>query len=184
MSFEANIFVNQIQRIPFQKLQEFLKRYENDIKELSFEDQRAIMNFLDRRYAVLQRLQQADMEKELMFNVILFKQLGSSRYLPREARESAIRELRTLEVVPMIESLGYIDSKDVESVLSQYHSKISPDIIVTLLINLPENKQIKFKLSRRIIIIFPIFIIIFLHKIYVSPNKYIRTLFIWLFRIL
>lgn len=144
MSFEANIFVNQIQRIPFQKLQDFLKRYENDIKELSFEDQRAIMNFLDRRYAVLQRLQQADMEKELMFNVILFKQLGSSRYLPREARESAIRELRTLEVVPMIESLGYIDSKDVESVLSQYHSKISTDIIVTLLINLPENKQIKF----------------------------------------
>ena len=144
MSFEANIFANQIQRIPFHKVQELLNKYENDIKQLSFEDQRAIVNFLDKRFEVLQRLQQTDMQSEMMFYCVLFNLLGSNRHLPKKAKISAINELKKLEEVIMIESLVYIDNKEVESVLSRYHSKIAPNIIVILLINLPDNKQTKF----------------------------------------
>lgn len=138
MSFEINIFINKIQRIPTPKVQELLRKHQSEIHELPYTDQNAILNFIEKRFHILQGMDQ----KELMFNMILFSDLGHKEWLPKQVRQSAIKELSNLELMPLIESLQYIKKSDIEAVLRKYHSQLQTKIIETLIINLPEKKQI------------------------------------------
>lgn len=138
MSLELNIFINKIQRIPTPKVQELLREYQEEIQKLPFNDQNAILNFIEKRFNIVQRMSQSD----IMVNMMLFQQLGGKSFLPRAVNQSAEKELMELELMPLIESLNYIDTNNVEAILRKYHSKLDPKIIETLIINLPENKQI------------------------------------------
>lgn len=138
MSLELNIFINKIQRIPTPKVQEMLREYQEEIQKLSFNDQNAILNFIEKRFNIVQRMSQSD----IMVNIMLFQQLGGKSFLPRAVNQSVEKELMELELIPLIESLNYIDTKNVEAILRKYHSKLDPKIIETLIINLPEDKQI------------------------------------------
>ena len=138
MSLELNIFINKIQRIPTPKVQELLREYQEEIQKLPFNDQNAILNFIEKRFNIVQRMSQSD----IMVNMMIFQQLGGKSFLPRAVNQSAEEELMKLEMMPLIESLNYIDTKNVEAILIKYHSKLDPKIIETLIINLPEDKQI------------------------------------------
>lgn len=138
MSLELNIFINKIQRIPTPKVQELLREYQEEIQKLPFNDQNAILNFIEKRFNIVQRMSQSD----IMVNMMLFQQLGERGFLPRAVNQSTEKELMELELIPLIESLNYIDTKNVEAILRKYHSKLDPKIIETLIINLPEDKQI------------------------------------------
>lgn len=138
MSFETNIFINKIQRIPTPKVQELLRKYQKDIEQLPFTDQNAILSFIEKRFNILQRMSQND----IMVNIMVFEQLGGRSFLPRGVNQSAEEELRSLELMPLVESLNYIDAKNVEGILKKYHSILDSKVIETLIINLPENRQI------------------------------------------
>lgn len=138
MSFETNIFINKIQRIPTPKVQELLRKHEKDIHELSYMDQNAILNFIEKRFHILESMDRS----EIMLNMMLFQQLSGKSFLPPQVNKSAEEELINMQLMPLIESLQYVESSNVEAVLKRYHSKLPTKIIETLIINLPENRQI------------------------------------------
>lgn len=138
MGLEINIFINKIQRVPFPKIQEMLKEHEKDIAELSYINQNAIFNFIEKRMNIAQSIPQ----EEIMFNMVLFTDLSRRRNMNRQLREEAENELKSLELMALIESLQYIDSDKVEEILRNYHSVLPTKTLETLIINLPENKQI------------------------------------------
>ena len=144
MSFEINIFINKIQRMPITKVQEMLKQYQKDIKALPYTDSNAILTFVEKRFNRLQQIPR----QEMMLQMFLFTDLS------RRSREEVNRiptlkansekELKSLKLITLIESLQYIESDQVKSVLRKYHDILQPKIIETLIINLPENEQINF----------------------------------------
>ncbi len=138
MGFEVNIFINKIQRIPTPKVQELLRKYRKDIEQLPFTDQNALLSFIDKRFSILDRIS----ENDIIFNVMLFSQLGGRGFLPRGLFQSAKKELKKLELLPLIESLNYIDTNNIEGVLRKFHTILDTKVIETLIINLPENRQI------------------------------------------
>ena len=93
MSLELNIFINKIQRIPTPKVQELLREYQEEIQKLPFNDQNAILNFIEKRFNVVQRMSQSD----IMVNMMLFHQLGGESFLPKAVNQSAEKELMELE---------------------------------------------------------------------------------------
>lgn len=140
MSLEINILINKLQRVPFSKIQEMLRDKREEFDELSFANQNAVLNFIEKRYDIAQRLP----KEEIMFNMILFNDLSRRTKMNRQLRESAEEELKSLDVnlMCLIESLQYIESDTVEKVLRSYHQVLDSKVIETLIINLPENKQI------------------------------------------
>ena len=56
MSFEINIFINKIQRIPITEVQEMLKKYEKEIQALPYVDGNAILSFIEKRFNILQQI--------------------------------------------------------------------------------------------------------------------------------
>jgi len=138
MSFETNIFINKIQRVPTPKVQELLRKHEKEIQALSYVDQNAILNFIEKRFHILESMDRS----EIMLNMMLFQQLSGKSFLPPQVNKSAEEELINMQLMPLIESLQYVESSNVEAVLKRYHSKLPTKIIETLIINLPENKQI------------------------------------------
>lgn len=140
MSLELNIVINKLQRVPFSKIQEMLRDERKEFDELSFLSQNAILNFIEKRYDIAQRIP----KEEIMFNMILFNDLSRRTNMNRQLRESAEEELKSLDVnlMCLIESLQYIESDTVEKVLRSYHQVLDSKVIETLIINLPENKQI------------------------------------------
>lgn len=138
MSLEINIFINKIQRIPVPKIQEMLREHEKDFDELSYINQNAILNFIEKRMSISQNIPQ----EEIMFNMILFTDLSRRRNMNRQLREEAENELKSLDLMALIESLQYIESDKVEAILRNYHSVLPTKILETLIINLPEDKQI------------------------------------------
>lgn len=138
MSLEINIFINKIQRIPVPKIQGMLKQYEKEFKKLSYIDQNAILNFIEKRINISQRIPR----EEIMFNMFLFTDLSRRKNMNRQLRESAESELKSIDLIALIESLQYIESDTVEKILRSYHQILDSKVIETLIINLPENKQI------------------------------------------
>ena len=140
MGLEINILINKIQRVPFSKIQEMLRDKREEFDELSFANQNAVLNFIEKRYDIAQRLP----KEEIMFNMILFNDLSRRTKMNRQLRESAEEELKSLDVnlMCLIESLQYIESDTVEKVLRSYHQVLDSKVIETLIINLPANKQI------------------------------------------
>ena len=140
MGLEINVLINKIQRVPFSKIQEMLRDKREEFDELSFANQNAVLNFIEKRYDIAQRLP----KEEIMFNIILFNDLSRRTKMNRQLRESAEEELKSLDVnlMCLIESLQYIESDTVEKVLRSYHQVLDSKVIETLIINLPENKQI------------------------------------------
>ena len=138
MSLEINIFINKIQRIPVPKIQGMLKQYEKEFKKLSYIDQNAILNFIEKRINISQRIPR----EEIMFNMFLFTDLSRRKNMNRQLRESAESELKSIDLIALIESLRYIESDTVEKILRSYHQILDSKVIETLIINLPENKQI------------------------------------------
>lgn len=138
MSLEINIFINKIQRIPVPKIKEIFGQYEEDIDELSYINRNAILNFIEKRVSISQNIP----KEEIMFNMILFTDLSRRRNMNRQLREEAESELKSLDIMSLIESLQYIESDKVEAILRNYHSVLPTKILETLIINLPENKQI------------------------------------------
>lgn len=140
MGLEINILVNKIQRVPFSKIQEMLKEHRAEFDQLSFLNQNAILNFIEKRYNIAQRIP----NEEIMYNMILFNDLSRNKNMNRQLRESAEEELKSLEVnlMNLIESLRYIESDTVEKVLRNYHKFLDSKVVETLIINLPEDKQI------------------------------------------
>lgn len=140
MSLELNIVINKLQRVPFSKIQEMLRDEEKEIDKLSFSSQNAILNFIEKRYDIAQRIP----KEEIMFYMILFNDLSRRTNMNRQLRKSAEEELKSLDVnlMYLIESLQYIKSDVVEKVLRSYHQVLDSQVIETLIINLPENKQI------------------------------------------
>ena len=61
MSFEINIFINKIQRMPITKVQEMLKQYEKEIKALPYVDGNAILTFIEKRFNILQQIPRQEM---------------------------------------------------------------------------------------------------------------------------
>lgn len=143
MNFEPNIFANKIQRVSTPKMQEMFRQYKNDLKSLSYADYQALLSFAERRIYVMSNIPQTD----IMLNMMLFSDLGNPRNPikhNKELLENAKKELRELQIVPLLETLDYIDTKQVEIILKRFHNILSPQIVETLIINLPENKQIEF----------------------------------------
>jgi hypothetical protein len=140
MKSEINILINKIQRVPFSKIQEMLEDYSKEFEELSFIDQNAILNFIEKRYNIAQKLS----KEEMMFNIFLFNDLSRRTKMDRQLKESTEKELKSLDVnlMCLIESLQYIESDTVEKVLRSYHQVLDSKVVETLIINLPENKQI------------------------------------------
>ena len=140
MGLEINILINKMQRVPFSKIQEMLRENEEEFEELSFASQNAILNFIEKRYNIAQRIP----KEEIMFNMILFNDLSRRTNMNRQLRESAEEELKSLDVnlMNLIESLQYIESDTVEKILRNYHKALDSKVIETLIINLPENRQI------------------------------------------
>ena len=138
MSFETNIFINKIQRIPTPKIQELLRKNEKEINGLSYVDQNAIINFMEKRFQILKNMD----KNEIMLNMMIFEQLSGRGFLPRGLNKSAEEELINMQPLFLIESLEYIESRDVEAVLKRYHGRLPTKIIETLIINLPEDRQI------------------------------------------
>lgn len=140
MGLEINILINKMQRVPFSKIQEMLRDNEEEFDELSFASQNAILNFIEKRYNIAQRIP----KEEIMFNMILFNDLSRRTNMNRQLKESAEEELKSLDVnlMNLIESLQYIESDTVEKILRNYHKALDSKVIETLIINLPENKQI------------------------------------------
>lgn len=140
MGLEINILINKMQRVPFSKIQEMLRDNEEEFDELSFVNQNAILNFIEKRYNIAQRIP----KEEIMFNMFLFNDLSRRTNMNRQLRESAEEELKSLDVnlMNLIESLQYIESDTIEKILRNYHKALDSKVIETLIINLPENKQI------------------------------------------
>ena len=101
MSLEINIFINKIQRIPVPKIQGMLKQYEKEFKKLSYIDQNAILNFIEKRINISQRIPR----EEIMFNMFLFTDLSRRKNMNRQLRESAESELKSIDLIALIESL-------------------------------------------------------------------------------
>ncbi len=150
MSFEINIFINKIQRMPISKVQEMMRKYEKEIKALPYIDANAILTFVEKRFKMLQQIPR----QEIVLQMFLFTDLS------RRSREEVNRiptlkansekELKSLDLITLIESLQYIESDKVKSILRKYHDILQPKIIETLIINLPENEQIDFiKICKR-----------------------------------
>lgn len=142
MSFEANIFVNKIQRVPTPKMQEMFRTYEKDIKNLEYTDIQAIFSFAEKRIHLLKNTPQT----EIMVGMMLFSDLSNPRFFKgqnREVLKSAENELKELDIVPFVESLAYVEAYKIEGVLHNCHSSLPPQMLETLIINLPEHKQIK-----------------------------------------
>lgn len=140
MSFEINIFVNKIQRLPLSKVQEMLKKHDKEIEELPFMDSLAILNFVEKRFNIAKQISKT----EIMFQMMLFKDLASDNksYRNPEVEESAKNELSNLNLMALIESLQYIEKDDINQVLRRHHNLLEPKIIETIIINLPEEEQI------------------------------------------
>ena len=85
MSLEINIFINKIQRISVPKIQGMLKQYEKEFKKLSYIDQNAILNFIEKRINISQRIPR----EEIMFNMFLFTDLSRRKNMNRQLMESA-----------------------------------------------------------------------------------------------
>lgn len=103
MGLEINILINKMQRVPFSKIQEMLRDNEEEFDELSFVNQNAILNFIEKRYNIAQRIP----KEEIMFNMFLFNDLSRRTNMNRQLRESAEEELKSLDVnlMNLIESL-------------------------------------------------------------------------------
>lgn len=101
MSFEINIFVNKIQRLPLSKVQEMLKKHDKEIEELPFMDSLAILNFVEKRFNIAKQISKT----EIMFQMMLFKDLASDNksYRNPEVEESAKNELSNLNLMALIE---------------------------------------------------------------------------------
>lgn len=144
MSLELNIFINKIQRIPTPKIQEMFKQYRNEIDKLSFTNQSAILSFIEKRFSILEQISR----EEMMVQMLLFTDLSVRSRKEfnrnRELKENAEKELKTLDLMALIESLQYIESNKVKAVLQKYHNLLEPKIIETLIINLPEKQQIEY----------------------------------------
>ncbi len=142
MSLELNIFINKIQRIPTPKVQELLREHQDEIQKLPYNDQNAILNFIEKRINISQRIPR----EEMMLQMFLFTDLSMRNRKElsrnRELKASAEKELKSLDLMALIESLQYIESDKVEAILRNYRSLLDTKIIETLIINLPENKQI------------------------------------------
>ncbi len=76
MSFEPNIFVNKIQRVPTPKMQEMFRTYEKDIKALKYTDIQAIFSFAEKRIHLLKNTPQT----EIMVSMMLFSDLSNPRF--------------------------------------------------------------------------------------------------------
>lgn len=140
MSFEINIFVNKIQRMPLPKVQEMLKEYGREIEELPFLDSMAILNFVEKRFNLYEKISR----NEVMFQRILFSDLASENrgFGNTEIEESAKNELKSLDLLTLIEALQYMDKDIVKEVLRKHHNLLEPKIAETIIINLPEEEQI------------------------------------------
>lgn len=140
MSFEINILINKMQRIPFSKIQEMLVDKREEFEELSFANQNAVLNFIEKRYDIAKRLN----TEEIVFNLILFNNLSKSKNMNVQLRESAEEELKSLNknLICLIEALQYIESDNVEDVLNRYYQVLDCMVVETLIINLPDDKQI------------------------------------------
>lgn len=141
MSFEINIFVNKIQRLPLSKVQEMLKKYGKEIEELPFMDSMAILNFVEKRFNIASSIPKT----EVMFQMMLFKDLASENksYRNKALEESAKKELSSLNLMALVESLQYMENDVINEVLRKNHNLLEPKIIETIIINLPEEDQIK-----------------------------------------
>ena len=140
MSFELNILINKIQRVPFPKIQEMLRDRRKEFDELSFAEQNAILNFIEKRYNIAQNISQ----EEMIYPMVLFTELSRSKSTNRQLKHSIENKLKSLDIdlMVLIESLQYIASTKIEAALGNYHSMLDSKIIETLIINLPEDKQI------------------------------------------
>ena len=140
MGLEINILINKMQRVPFSTIQEMLRDKKDEFDKLPFNDQRDILNFIEKRYHIAQRIPQ----EEIMFNMVLFNDLARRTTMNRQLRASAEEELKTMDIdlMNLIESLSYIDSDIVLRVLRSYHQVLDSKVVETLIINLPEDKQI------------------------------------------
>ncbi len=142
MSFEPNIFVNKIQRVPTPKMQEMFRKHEKEIKSLTYNDINTLFNYAEKRIRALKNVPQ----NEIMLSMMLLSDLSRPVILTRhniEILKSAEKELKSLDIVPLIESLAYVEYDKIQKVLNNYHSSLPSQTIETLIINLPENRQIK-----------------------------------------
>ena len=140
MSFEINIFVNKIQRMPLSKVQEMLKKYDKEIEKLPFLDANAILNFVEKRFNLYERISSS----EVLFQRVLFSDLAYENrgFGNTEIEESAKNELKSLDLLTLIESLQYMDKDCIKEVLRKHHNLLEPKIVETIIINLPEEEQI------------------------------------------
>ena len=144
MSFEINIFINKIQRMPITKVQEMLKQYEKEIKALPYVDGNAILTFIEKRFNILQQIPRQEMILQMfLFTDLSIRSREEVNRIPT-LKANSEKELKSLDLITLIESLQYIESDQVKSVLRKYHDILQPKIIETLIINLPENEQIEF----------------------------------------
>lgn len=140
MSFEINIFVNKIQRMPLSKVQEMLKMYDEEIENLPFLDANAILNFVEKRFSLYERIPR----NEIIFQRMLFSDLAFENrgFGNTEIEESAKNELKSLDLIALIESLQYMEVDCIKEVLRKHHNLLEPKIVETIIINLPEEEQI------------------------------------------
>lgn len=140
MSFEINIFVNKIQRMPLSKVQEMLKKYDKEIEKLPFLDANAILNFVEKRFNLYERIS----PNEVLFQRVLFSDLAYENrgFGNTEIEESAKNELKSLDLLTLIESLQYMDKDCIKEVLRKHHNLLDSKIVETIIINLPEEEQI------------------------------------------
>lgn len=140
MSFEINIFINKIQRMPLSKIQEMLKKYDREINKMPFMDSMAIINFVEKRFNIAQSIP----KDEIIFQMMLFNDLASD-YMEssnKELEESAKSELKTLNLMALVESLQHMETDVIKKVLEKHHNILEPKIAETIIINLPEEEQI------------------------------------------
>lgn len=139
MSIELNIFINRIQRIPLQKVLQMVDQNQEEIQKLSFMNQQAILNFVDKRISIFKNIPR----EEIMFYIMLFRDLSSNKNMLPRVKASAESELQKLDIMTLIESLEHIEAKTIENMLKAYKESLLPEIIETMIINLPEEEQIK-----------------------------------------
>lgn len=133
MNYE--ILINKILRIPMKKAAKLLENYQKNIGFKNFAEQQRVLDAITHKSNAQKRIKEEAFQ-EAAFSLCLMSR--NKNILSKSAYEN----IKSFPMIIWIEAMGFLEDKEIMSILNNYHQELPPLLIETFIINLTDEKQL------------------------------------------
>lgn len=129
------ILINRVFRLPMQKASDLLQDYQKNVGFKNFAEQQRVLDILTHKSNAQKRIKDEAFQEAAL----------SLCFMARDKSvwsKAAFENIKGFPMIIWIEAIGFLEAKDIMSVLNNYYSELPSSLIETCIINLQENMQL------------------------------------------